>query len=216
MEFDTLILLLAGGWALLNWLMRSVRDAATRGQGETAAADPAEPEVRRQRKIEQLQARRRERLAARAGSRPERAQALDPADQFRRELERIMGGHTEEEHGPLGRRGSVELEPAEEVEELEPLEVGEQVISLEVPDTRPLRVLIDQDAQAEEIVRRRIEVAEAHNRPKTRADHAKFDRAIRSAPAEVTRTPKVPRLPGKGLRQALIWLEILGPPVSRR
>ena len=85
-----------------------------------------------------------------------------------------------------------------------------------MPDTRPLRVLIDQDAQAEEIVRRRIAVAEAHNRPKTRADHAKFDRAIRSAPAEVTRTPKVPRLPGKGLRQALIWLEILGPPVSRR
>jgi hypothetical protein len=215
MEFDTLILLLAGGWALLNWVIRSARGGSREAE-QPEAPDPAELEARRQRTLERMQARRRERQAARGASRTEPAQVLDPAERFRREMERIMGVHTEEEHGPLGRRGGVQLEPAEEVEELEPLEVGEQVISLEVPDTRPLRVLIDQDAQAEEIVRRRIAVAEAHNRPKTRADHAKFDQTMRSAPAEVTRTPKVPRLPGKGLRQALIWLEILGPPVSRR
>ncbi len=216
MEFDTLILLLAGGWALLNWLIRGVRNA-TRGQGETAAPEPAELEARRRRKLERMQARRRERQAARGSGQTEPASVLDPADQFRRELERIMGLHTEVEHGPIGRRGGVQLEPAEEVEETESLEVEEQVVSLEAPDTRPLRLTVDQDDLAEEIVRRRIAAAEAQNRPATRADHAKFDRAIRTPPVvEPRRKSKVTRLSGKNLRQALIWSEILGPPVSRR
>lgn len=216
MEFDTLILLLAGGWALLNWLMRSARNA-TRDQGETAAPDSAQPEVRRRRKIEQMQARRRERLAARAGNRTEPTQVLDPAEQFRRELERIMGVHTEEEHGPLGRRSDVQLEPAEEVEELEPLEVEGRVISLELPDTRPLRVLIDQDEQAEEIVRRRIAAAEAQNRPKTKADHAKFDQATRSsAPAQMRAVRRLSDPGRRELRRAILWSEILSPPVSQR
>jgi hypothetical protein len=216
MEFDTLILLLAGGWALLNWLMRSAR-GASRGAEQAEAPDPAELEVRRQRTLERMQARRRERQGARGSSKTEPAQVLDPAERFRREMERIMGVHTEEEHGPLGRRSGVQLEPAEEVEELEPLEIEGQVVSLERPDTRPLRVLIDQDEQAEEIVRRRIAVAEARSKPLTKADHARFDKAIRtSAPAQMRAVRRLSDPARRELRRAVLWSEILSPPVSQR
>ncbi|HRP08855.1 MAG TPA: hypothetical protein PLL69_10250 [Gemmatimonadales bacterium] len=108
-----------------------------------------------------------------------------------------------------------ELEEEEEIEERETLEVEPVVISLETEPVRepPVRrTSLDQLSQ-EVVERRRLEAA-ARDRAWRMADHREFDRRIRSEDAEDgPDRGKVPQIP---LRQAVIWQEILSPPVAMR
>ena len=226
MEFDTLILLLAAGYALLQWMIRGARKAAgQQGEQPGATMEQAELEVRRHRRLEQLQARRQQRIDARQPRRrPSPAQPVPQSPQeqqlaeFRRTMERLLGVRTGPEQGPLGRRGGVVLEPDEDVEEIETLEEMPEVVTLETGGERAARVVVDQDDQAEALVQRRIKAAEARSGAITKDDHARFDKAIREAaqPIQVQRARrKIPRGTGS-IREAFVWAEILGPPVARR
>ncbi|HUQ16045.1 MAG TPA: hypothetical protein VM094_08305 [Gemmatimonadales bacterium] len=134
-------------------------------------------------------------------------------EQFLRELERNL----EQAAGGQGRRPARLPVPAlpddEDVEERDSLEVPERVVSLETEVNRPQRVEYDQDSGAEELVRRRIAAAEARSGPLRKADHKAFDARIRQEPADHT---AVRRYTPAQLRDAIVWREILGPPVSER
>jgi len=213
MDGEGIVWIIAIGWVILNWMMKAVR-GATKQAGKSPDAqldiDLEKPDAHalreRRERLRLERARRRLNTAP-----PQRPDAL--AD-LRRELERVMGVHAEEDHGPKGRPSSVRLESAEDVEEAESLEVAPVVTSLETTGERAPRVLVDQDSQVEEITRRRLAVAETHSRPATRADHQRFDARIRetSPPVAATAAPRLRR----SLRQAFIWSEILGKPVSER
>jgi hypothetical protein len=101
----------------------------------------------------------------------------------------------------------------EDVEERGSLEVPERVVSLESEVRRPPRVEYDQDSGAEELVRRRIAAAEARSGPLRKTDHKAFDERIRQEPADHTAVRRYTRAQ---LRDAIVWREILGPPVSER
>lgn len=208
MDGEGIVWLIAVGWVILSWIMKAVRGAAGRA-GRPAGSDdkPDAHELRERRARLQMERAQRQRLQ----SPTPRESAFEG---FRRELERVMGGHVEEEHGPRGRSGSVPLESAEEIEEFESLETEPVVVSLETSGERALRVEVDHDDQVGAIVQRRRAVAEAHSRPHTRADHQRFDQKIRAAPPPLAPTPPVRVRPG--MRQAFIWAEILGKPVSER
>jgi hypothetical protein len=107
----------------------------------------------------------------------------------------------------------IRLPQAEEVEERVSLEEPEKVMSLETQVLRPSRPRYDHDDTAEEIARRRIAAADARSGELTRADHARFDQRIRQEPADHT---AVRRYTPAQLRDAIVWREILGPPVSER
>jgi hypothetical protein len=88
-----------------------------------------------------------------------------------------------------------------------------EVQSLETDAVRAPRVTVDQDDEAERVVARRLKAVEANQAPRTRTDHAAFDARIRPEPADKTAvTPARTRR----LRDAVVWREILGPPVSLR
>ena len=105
------------------------------------------------------------------------------------------------------------LPPAEEIEERESLETEPEVVSLEHEVRRPVRRLVDQDDDAGQIEDRRIQAAAARDHARTKADHAAFDQRIRVEPADHTaaRAYTVQQL-----RDAVVWREILGRPVSER
>ena len=213
MDGEGIVWIIAVGWVILSWIMKAIRGAA--GQAGKPKDDQLDIDLEKPdaHDLRERRARLRMERARRRMNKtpPPREDAL--AD-LRRELERVMGVHVEEEHGPKGRRASVRLESAEEVEDVESLEEEPVVTSLETSGERAPRVEVDQDSLIEEITRRRIAVAEAHSRPITRADHQRFDEKIRAAavPAE---KPAVAG-PRQGLRQAFIWSEVLGKPVSER
>jgi hypothetical protein len=93
------------------------------------------------------------------------------------------------------------------------LESATEGRSLEEEVRRPERVEVDTDDEAEAVVARRRAAAEANARPLEEADHQTFDARIRQEPADATSTKgySVQRL-----RDAVVWREILGPPVSLR
>jgi hypothetical protein len=126
-----------------------------------------------------------------------------------RELERNL----EEAGGVQTRPARVPLPEAEEVEERTSLEAPAQVVSLETEVVRPRRAVVDHDDAAEAVVGRRIAAAAARSGELTRADHARFDEQIRQQPADHT---AVRRYTPAQLRDAIVWREILGPPVSER
>ena len=101
----------------------------------------------------------------------------------------------------------------EEIEERESLEEPARVVSLEHEVHRPLREAYDQDTGAERLVQRRIDAARTRDRALTKADHKAFDARIRQEPADHT---AVRRYTTSQLRDAFVWREILGPPVSER
>ena len=78
---------------------------------------------------------------------------------------------------------------------------------------RPQRVEVDKDDEAEAVIARRRAAAEANARPLGRAEHTAFDARIRQEPADATATRATSI---RRLRQAIVWREILGPPVSLR
>jgi hypothetical protein len=115
--------------------------------------------------------------------------------------------------GPLGRAPDIRLPSAEQSLEGESLETPTRVVSRELPVARGERLPVDQDDQAEQVVARRIAAAEARSGPLTAADHLTFDQRIRQEPADHTATAG---FSSQRLRQAIIWREILGPPVGLR
>ena len=101
----------------------------------------------------------------------------------------------------------------EDVEDRESLEEPEQVVSLETNVSRGPRAVYDQDSEAEAIAQRRIDAARARDRPLGKSDHALFDARIRQEAADHT---AVRRYTPAQLRDAIVWREILGRPVSER
>jgi hypothetical protein len=89
---------------------------------------------------------------------------------------------------------------------------GPLVISLETPPVREARDEASYDDRAEAASRARIEAARLRDEALNDADHAAFDRRIRAGGAAANR--KAPRR--IALRDAVVWREILGPPVSLR
>ena len=122
-------------------------------------------------------------------------------------------GRTLERAGPAGRPPDHRLPPAREVENRQSLETTPQVRSLETEPRRPQRATVDQDDDAAQLVARRIAAAEARATPLTAADHRRFEERIRQEPADKTATRA---LTAEQLRHAVVWREILGPPVSLR
>ena len=129
-------------------------------------------------------------------------------EQVLREFERAL-----DQTGPKGRRASSPLPGAEEVEERESLETEPEVVSLEREVRRAPRREFTQDEGAEQLVARRITAASARDAARTKADHIEFDNQIRREPADHTAT-RVYTV--QELRRAVVWREILGPPVSLR
>jgi hypothetical protein len=127
-----------------------------------------------------------------------------------RELQRALeqGTHT----GPLGRPANESLPQEEEFEDRASLEVEPEILSLETEVHRESRQRVDQDDAAEAIVARRISAAAARDKAVTQADHAAFDERIRKEVADKTAVRYTPQQ----LRDAIVWREILGPPVSLR
>ena len=119
----------------------------------------------------------------------------------------------EAESGPLGRQASLPLPEEEDIEERASLESEPTVVSLEEEVRRPIRQQFTQDEDAESLVARRITAATIRDAPRTRADHTEFDERIRKEPADQTATRGYTM---QQLRDAVIWREILGSPVSER
>jgi hypothetical protein len=134
-------------------------------------------------------------------------------DLLREEMERMQreGEAARTTQGPMGRRVVVQWPGAEEVEDLESLEVEPEVASIEVAERITSREVVDQDDQAEAVVRRRIEAAQSRDRALTVADHKAFDRTIRGSVPAQPAVPIVGRRPAS-IRDAMVWREILGPP----
>jgi hypothetical protein len=162
---------------------------------------------------------------------PRPAGAADPTQQegsrlerllreLERNLEQVAGTQPPSGRSPLPspqqtRTASLPAPAAEEedIEERDSLEEPERVVSLETGVERRQRAEYDQDTEAEAIVRRRIDAARARDRALSRADHTAFDARIRQEPADHT---AVRRYTPAQLRDAVVWREILGPPVSDR
>ncbi len=179
----TLALILGALWVLMNLL-------TGRKKAPPSSPDPREP----------LQPSPPD-ATQREGSRLEMV-----LRQFERALE-------EAETGPLGRHAPVPLPQDEDVEERASLESEPEVVSLEAEVRRPTRREYTQDADAEELVRKRISAAASRDNTRTKAEHLQFDQRIRQEPAEHTATAG---FTAKQLRDAIVWREILGPPVSER
>ncbi len=134
-------------------------------------------------------------------------------EQLLRQLERNLEQAEAGQGLPPLRLPTPPLPDDEDVEDRESLEEPERVVSLETEVNRPPRVEYSQDSSAEELVRRRIASGQARSGALTKADHKKFDTRIREEPADHT---AVRRYTPAQLRNAIVWREILGPPVSER
>ncbi len=129
-------------------------------------------------------------------------------EQVLRQFQRAL-----EEAESTGRDVRLPFPEAEEVEERESLEMEPEVVSLERDVRRAPRQEFTQDADAEQLVARRITAAAARDATRTKADHIKFDNQIRQEPADHTATRGYT---AEQLRRAVVWREIIGPPVSLR
>jgi hypothetical protein len=74
-------------------------------------------------------------------------------------------------------------------------------------------VTVDQDEDAEQVIARRAAATAARGAGRSQAGRPRVDSPVRQQPADRTATrPLTPQQ----LRNAVIWREILGPPVSER
>jgi hypothetical protein len=184
------LILAAVVWVLFNLLARKKRPPVPpKGQQRvgSGAARPVPPPVR-----------------------------LDPTQREGSQLEQLLlqlGRTLDQSGGPLGRAPDRSLPSAEEQEDRESLEVAPVVRSLETNDPRSTRMTVDQDDDAERVVARRIAEGEGRSRALSKADHLAFDQRIRQEPADKTATRVYST---RRLREAVVWREILGPPVSLR
>jgi hypothetical protein len=125
-----------------------------------------------------------------------------------REFQRVLEDADEQE-----RRARTPPPSDEQVEEGRSLEVESEARSLESVVPRPARREVDQDDEAEQIAARRIKAAAARDTAQSPVDHVAFDERIRQQPAEHT---AVRTYTTQQLRDAMVWREILGRPVSLR
>jgi hypothetical protein len=131
-----------------------------------------------------------------------------------RELQRSLEEAAGVERPPaIERPTALSLPPAEEVEERTSLEIEPEIKSLEEPVNRQVRQRVDRDEETADIEAERIRAAAQRDLPRTKADHAAFDQRIRQEPADHTATKAYTR---QQLRDAMVWREILGPPVALR
>jgi hypothetical protein len=125
-----------------------------------------------------------------------------------RQFERAL-----EEVEQAGRPAGMSLPQEEEVEDRRSLETEPEITSLEGEVRREVRQRVDQDDEAEQIEVRRIKAAAARDAARSKSDHAEFDQRIRQEPADHTATRAYTT---QQLRDAVVWREVLGPPVSMR
>ena len=217
------VIIFAVVYAIVSIMAKIKQQSSQRGAGDASSTDEeqlANQQRREQQRLQQQQRQQQQRLQQRQ-QRPTQPAPPRPAggtqsegtrlEDLLRVLTEAAGVPTTE--GPMGRPARIPLPPAEEVEERESLEVEEQIQNLETEARRPSRRDVDHDDEAEAIVRRRILAAQERDRTLTRADHLAFDKKIRAAQPDNTRVAK-PRHPS--LRDAIVWREILGPPISLR
>lgn len=126
-----------------------------------------------------------------------------------RDLQRTL----EEAAEPGGSYPTLPLPQAEEVEDRRSLEIEPEIVSLEHEVRREARVRVDRDEEAGEFEARRIQAAAARDHARTKADHAAFDERIRQEVVDHTATRAYT---AQQLRDAIVWREILGPPVALR
>jgi hypothetical protein len=140
---------------------------------------------------------------------------VDPTQQEGGRLERMLRELQQslEEAAQERQPETASFPSAEEVEERTSLEEVPEIRSLEEEVHRTPRTLVDRDDEAASFETLRIAAAAARDHARTRADHAAFDQRIRQEPAEHTATRG---FTPQQLRNAVIWREILGPPVSER
>lgn len=112
---------------------------------------------------------------------------------------------------PYGRPKRLPGEPRQEAAEPEP---DEEAKLVEVDTGRLARNEESRDIASIEVARRRRLEVEQRGRPRTAADHAAFDARIRAEPDHTAVEPPSDR--GARLRDAMIWNELLGRPVSLR
>ena len=142
-----------------------------------------------------------------------------PPDATQREgaqLERLLrdlGRTLDQASVPGGRASARQLPPAGQVAGRGSPTESQEGRSLEVEPARGERAVVDQDEEGERVVQQRLAAAEANLAPLSDADHQAFEQRIRAEPADktATRAYTVQRL-----REAIVWREILGPPVSLR
>lgn len=214
------LVVLAVIYFILNLLSRAgkkSRPSTAPIQEKPAAATPTPVEaVSLESILRQIEAVKRQKAQGPVAARLQVAPRAEP--RFKpRSLPPRMGEVAQDARGPLGRVSSTGLDSAEEVEDRTSLDdEGQQVEerrlqNIEVFTDRPERIVQNRDEEAEAIAQRRIKFAEARNRPHAAVDHQSFDQGIR-APAEPVAVRQ--RLSAQGLREALVWREILGPPRS--
>jgi hypothetical protein len=128
-----------------------------------------------------------------------------------RELQRSL----EEAAGvPVERPAPAEQRyPEQAYEEPSSLEEEPEITSLEQEVHREARRRIDLDDEAAEIEARRIQAAAARYTKRTPVPEAIEQTEIKQEPADHTATRSYT---AKQLRDAVVWREILGPPVSER
>jgi hypothetical protein len=140
---------------------------------------------------------------------------LDPTQQEGSRLELVLRQvqRALEEASEQGRPPVTSRPRYEEAGEGRSLEVEPEVVSRETGFGRQARRRVDHDDEAEQIESRRIKAAAARDVARSPADRSTFDQRIRQEPAEHTATRGYTP---KQLRDAIVWREILGPPVSLR
>jgi len=113
--------------------------------------------------------------------------------------------------GPLGRmaRSSTEM-----ISEGRSLEVEESIVNFdEAANTRSVRAEIDQDDQAQAVIQRRLDAA-AHRTREGR--EASYQAQQKAAAAAVASEALSAAAASSRLRRAIVWREILGPPLALR
>jgi len=114
------------------------------------------------------------------------------------------------------RRHSVELYDTQEEGEAEQpisLEAQPEIVSLEHEVRRAPRREFTQDDDAENLVQRRILAAAARDTARASVDPRQLDQRISKEQTDHTATRAYT---AQQLRHAVVWREILGPPVSLR
>jgi hypothetical protein len=142
-------------------------------------------------------------------------QPLDPTQREALLLQMAQGNFVRalQEARRRSRVQSADPETYDAGDQPESLEREPEVASLEEVVRRPGRGEYSQDAGAEQLVQRRINAAALRDTARSKADHIQFDERIRKEPADQTSTRGYTT---KQLRDAIVWREILGPPVSER
>jgi hypothetical protein len=205
-DFTTLLLL-----AFLYGLMSLIRAAGKRRQ---ESPPPVDLEDDAGPAFEPPATRTGRRLPPPRGAKSPTAGATR-LEEFLREFERRVAeaGGLPTNRGPMGRRESAPLAGAEEVEELESLEVEPEVRALGGERIWQDRLVVDEASAAEAVHQGRMRV---EARPLTAASHRSFDQRVRSAELAADAEADTRAVRTARLRQAIILNEVLGKPKGLR